>query len=510
MNSIYSNNADVFRKLLKHLDPNERDNEGNSCVHLAAGLGNLRVLRICIEECGIKDEENFNGIRALHVAENPEVIEYLVVQNYDVNAQDKNGWTPLYYNIYLNKVDNMRILLQIGADILITEKSGIGISEFTKIHYQDLLPFIEKELEKLPKTEKKQIEEIKSEKSLVDSPNIVEAQSEDDEVGINQSTPIVRANLLRRNSSTESVNLQLTPKIQTMLSEILMKTPSDAISLKDFGVEEVKFTELKLREILGQGAYGKVHRGYFRGSEVAIKIIDTEKTFDDRLAKEFIREIESLLKIRHNRFLLLLAVCIESPLCIVTELSKGGNLGAAIDNKILTREDKLKIALQIAEGIHYIHSKSPPIVHRDIKPQNILLDEFKQVKIADLGLSRAIEKVSNTEKINSTRVCAGTVRYMAPELYYEEPICYRPTDVWAYGCVLLHLFSEHVPWTGLDLVAVQRRLILKQPLLIEDTIEEGLKEIVKMCCRIDPEERIGFQEIRIRLLDILGVQNSQL
>ena len=505
MNSIYSNNAEVFRRLLKHFDVNEKDSEGNSCVHLAAGFGNLRVLRICVEECGVKDEENFNGLRALHLADNPEVIEYLVVQNYDVNAQDKNGWSPLHYNIYLNKVDNVRLLLQIGANALVTDKSGTGILEFTKAHYQDLLTDIQKVLDK------NKGEEVKSIKSLSEGSNIVEAQSEDDdEVDVRQNTPMIKTNILRRNSSTESVNLQLTPKIQTMLSEILMKTPTDAISLKDFGVEEVKFTELKLREILGQGAYGKVHRGYFRGSEVAIKIIDTEKTFDDRLAKEFIKEIESLLKIRHNRFLLLLAVCIEGPLCIVTELSKGGNLGAAIDNKSLTWEDKLKIALQVAEGVHYIHSKSPPIVHRDIKPQNILLDEFKQVKIADLGLSRAIEKVSNTEKVNSTRVCAGTIRYMAPELYYEEPICYRPTDVWAYGCVLLHLFSENVPWTGLDLVAVQRRLILKQPLLIDEKIEEGVKAIVKMCCMIDPEERIGFQEIRIRLLDILGVQNSLL
>lgn len=510
MNSIHSHNADLFRKLLKYFDPDEKDNEGNNCIHLAAALGNLRVLRICIEEIGMKDEGNYNGTRAIHLAENPEIIEYLVVQEFDVNAQDVNGWSSLYYNLYLNKAENVKILIQIGASLLITDKSGTSILEFTNLHCPDLANFIQTELEKLPKAVNKDSEEIKIINSPPESPEIVEVQSEDDEVHAHQITPLIRTNTLRRNSSTESVNLQLTPKIQTMLSEILMKTPTDTISLKDFGVEEVKFSELKLKEVLGQGAYGKVHRGYFRGSEVAIKIIDTEKSLNDRLAKEFIKEIECLLKIRHNRFLLLLAVCIETPLCIVTELSKGGNLSTAIDNRVLSREEKLKIALQIAEGIYYIHSKSPPIVHRDIKPQNILLDEFKQVKIADLGLSRAIEKVSNTEKINSTRVCAGTTRYMAPELYYEEPLCSRPTDVWAYGCVLLHLFTESVPWTGLEIVAVQRRLILKQPLVIEDSLEEPIKEIVELCCKIDPEERIGFQEIRIRLLAILGVQNSQL
>lgn len=520
MHSVFSMRLDNFRTVLKNVNCDLTDKEGNGIGHLAAITGNFEVLRVWVEDLGKKESRNDAGATPLHLADSAEMIEFLIVQEYDINSQDKRGWTALHYNLYLNKVQNVKILIQMGADLTVKDLSGSTLAEFASSHFPDLPADLYQELVKVPKLpalpaspalhalpsfpQPPKTPEHKSQVLLKSSQEIQEVNSEDDSV---QTPSVVKPNL-RKASSTDS-NLQITPKLQMMLSEILMKTPNDAFSLQDFGVEEVKFSELKKRELIGQGAYGKVYRGYFRGSEVAIKEIDTEKNIEGRLTKEFIKEIECLLKIRHNRFLLLLAVCMEGPLCIVTELCKGGNLADAIDRKRLSREEKLKVALQIAEGIHYIHSKSPPIVHRDIKPQNILLDQFGQVKIADLGLSRAIEKVSNTEKVNSTRICAGTIRYMAPELYYEEPVCNRATDVWAFGCVLIHLFSENVPWTGLDLVAVQRRLILRQPLTCEN-VEPSLATLINSCCNIDPEARVTFIEIRSHLLDMLGVSNSQL
>lgn len=79
--------------------------------------------------------------------------------------------------------------------------------------------------------------------------------------------------------------------------------------------------------------------------------------------------------------------------------------------------------------MNYIHSKRVPIVHRDLKPSNILLDSSNQVKIGDLGLARAISKCSGTEKLEQTQIFAGTIQYMAPELYDENPQCTRATDV---------------------------------------------------------------------------------
>lgn len=532
MNSVHSRSLGIFRQLCMYSSPHSEDNEKNSCIHIAASIGALEILRVCIEEIGLKDTKNIYGQGALHLAESAEVIEYLIVQDFDVNSQDENGWSALHYAVYKGLVDCVRVLIQIGINLQLVDRDGKRALEFAKEYAVDLVEILQEEIDKSVKIDEEVESEDSSEERKIMSPEvemekslkekkfilspevhdqIIEVDSEGDDFPIEPlvKTPLIMSERLKRNSSSDSINKsQITPKIHNMLSEYLLKTPSDFMSLSDFGVEMIKYNELKFREVLGKGAYGTVHRGYFRESEVAIKVINTEK-IDDRLAKEFIKEIESLVKIRHNRFLLLLGVCIEGPLCIVTELSKGGNLASAIEKHSLLVDQKLKIALQIAEGIHYIHSKNPPIVHRDLKPQNILLDEYNQVKIADLGLSRAIEKVSNTEKINSTRVCAGTIRYMAPELYYEEPVCLRATDIWAYGCVIYHLFTGNLPWTGLEQVAVQRRLILREPFICNAEMTFGIEEIVKGCCQVDPEKRIGFKEIKVKILELLGVQNSQ-
>ena len=587
LNSVHANSPELFRQLSMFIQPESTDSEGNSCVHIAASIGALEILRICIEEMNLKDTKNMHGQSALHLSESAEVIEYLVVQDFDLNAQDLNGWSAMHYMVYKGLQECVRVLVQIGIDLEIKERHGLTALDFAREHALHLVPILEHEInrnkiafsnveelefgrkqilggkeaslgkalensaeikEKVKKEglglvgQPQVIEEAKEggksnenliknskdilkasesskekgRKKLLLSPEvheeILEVDSEGDDfppLEPQVRTPLVNSERLKKNSSTDSINhSNFTPKIQNLLSEYLLKTPPDFMSLSDFGVEMIKYEELRFRELLGKGAYGSVHRGYFRDSEVAIKVIHTEK-LDDRLAKEFIKEIESLVKIRHNRFLLLLGVCIEGPLCIVTELSKGGNLATAIEKGVLSFEQKLKISLQIAEGIQYIHSKNPPIVHRDLKPQNILLDEYSQVKIADLGLSRAIEKVSNTEKINSTRICAGTIRYMAPELYYEEPICVRATDVWAYGCVLYHLFTGTVPWNGLEQIAVQRRLILREPFIFNANLVPTIEGLIRGCCEIEPDRRIGFKEIKAKILEILGIQNSQ-
>lgn len=113
-------------------------------------------------------------------------------------------------------------------------------------------------------------------------------------------------------------------------------------------------------------------------------------------------------------------------------------------------------------------------------------------------------QVAHTARLEKTDIYAGTIRYMAPELYDDNPECTRATDVWAFGCLMLHLFSLQEPWQGLELTGVQRRLIMKTPLPIYDNVPEPISEIIQKCCQIDPRQRPKFGDIRVELLNILN------
>ena len=196
---------------------------------------------------------------------------------------------------------------------------------------------------------------------------------------------------------------------------------------------------------------------------------------------------------------------------MVTELAKGGNLADAIEKGKIDPADKPLIGLQIAQGMAFIHSKTPPIIHRDLKPQNILLDRYKQVKICDLGLSRSIAgSAANTLRLESTELFAGTIRYMAPEHFDDSPIISRGTDVWAFGCILSQLFTGKAPWSGLELPAVQRRLLLKTEFPLEEDLDPEVKSLIAACCSIQTAVRPKFAEIITKLEAIIGVPSSQL
>jgi serine/threonine-protein kinase CTR1 len=158
--------------------------------------------------------------------------------------------------------------------------------------------------------------------------------------------------------------------------------------------------------------------------------------------------------------------------------------------------------------MNYIHNKDPPIVHRDLKPQNILLDTFKQVKIADLGLSRKMGNSANTMRLEDTELFAGTIRYMAPELFDEEPSCSRATDVWSFACILHQLFTNELPWQNLELAGVQRRLVLKQPFPVAEGLPEDVSALVVKCTDLDPRARPKFNYIIGALEVMSGVPQS--
>ncbi|XP_021749773.1 LOW QUALITY PROTEIN: probable LRR receptor-like serine/threonine-protein kinase At4g29180 [Chenopodium quinoa] len=200
--------------------------------------------------------------------------------------------------------------------------------------------------------------------------------------------------------------------------------------------ELTSITKNRRRE-LGKGGFGVVYYGRLNdGTEVAVKILSQSIHASD----QFTTEVELLMDIRHKNLVSLIGYCEEeTTLALVYEYMAGGNLQSNLSaSKPLSWKLRLQIALDSAQGLEYLHNGcSPPVVHRDVKTQNILLDKNLQAKIADFGMSKIFPDEPRTHV--STRVI-GTPGYLDPQ-YHETRQLKEKSDVYSFGVVLLELIT---------------------------------------------------------------------
>ncbi|CAH1444131.1 unnamed protein product [Lactuca virosa] len=222
------------------------------------------------------------------------------------------------------------------------------------------------------------------------------------------------------------------------------------------GVPELKgarlcsFEELKRctdnfseENVIGSGGYGKVYRGTLTtGHEVAIK---RAKQGSLQGAQEFKTEIELLSRIHHKNVVALVGFCYEQgEQMLVYEYISNGTLKDNLSGKSGMRLNwmkRLTIALDSAKGLTYLHElANPPIIHRDIKSNNILVDDQLIAKVADFGLSKLL---GDSKDYVSTQV-KGTLGYMDPEYYMTQQLTEK-SDVYSFGVVLLELLTARPP-----------------------------------------------------------------
>uniref|UniRef100_A0A0D9WR72 non-specific serine/threonine protein kinase n=1 Tax=Leersia perrieri TaxID=77586 RepID=A0A0D9WR72_9ORYZ len=222
----------------------------------------------------------------------------------------------------------------------------------------------------------------------------------------------------------------------------------------DFAESDV-LNNIREENVIGSGGSGKVYRIHLAsrdvsgGRIVAVKKIWNARKLDAKLDKEFEAEVNVLGNIRHNNIVKLLC-CISSQdaKLLVYEYMENGSLDRWLHH--LDRDGapapldwptRLAIAVDAARGLCYMHHDcSPPIVHRDVKSSNILLDPEFQAKIADFGLARMLLKSGEPESVSAI---GGTFGYMAPEYVYSKRVNEK-VDVYSFGVVLLELTTGKV------------------------------------------------------------------
>ncbi|XP_044479466.1 putative leucine-rich repeat receptor-like protein kinase At2g19210 [Mangifera indica] len=200
----------------------------------------------------------------------------------------------------------------------------------------------------------------------------------------------------------------------------------------------VRFTN-NFEKAIGKGGFGAVYHGYMDDAQVAVKMLSPSSV---QGYKEFKAEIELLMRVHHKNLTTLVGYCDEpTNMGLIYEFMANENLQSHLlenDADTLSWEGRLRIATEAAQGLEYLHSGcKPPIVHRDVKTTNILLNERFQAKLSDFGLSRIFSVESGT---HVSTVVAGTPGYLDPEYYISNRLTEK-SDVYSLGVVLLEIIT---------------------------------------------------------------------
>ncbi|GMJ08084.1 HAESA-like 2 [Hibiscus trionum] len=214
----------------------------------------------------------------------------------------------------------------------------------------------------------------------------------------------------------------------------------------EFTEEEI-FPFLKDENIIGTGGSGRVYKVELKmGQTVAVKRLWEVKAEMDTVFKS---EAETLGRIRHGNIVKLIMCCSSKELMIlVYEYMENGSLGDVLHgNKsagLLDWPKRFKIAIGAAQGLAYLHHDCvPAILHRDVKSNNILLDEEMRPRVADFGLAKTLRMEAGNGDTAMSRV-AGTHGYIAPEYGYTLKVTEK-SDVYSFGVVLLELITGKRP-----------------------------------------------------------------
>ncbi|KAJ4457966.1 putative Serine/threonine-protein kinase EDR1 [Paratrimastix pyriformis] len=304
-------------------------------------------------------------------------------------------------------------------------------------------------------------------------------------------------------------------------------------SWKTFQVASIDFTNLKIRERIGHGAAGEVFRGDLNGTVVAVKrLFDTTQS-ETQLA-EFRREVSMMRTLRHPvrlvsvtvfasalllmgfwvvvaavlpgfcsgcgpQFIVgLVGATFENPKLIITEYMGRGSLYVILHNDAiaLPMELRLRMAFDMARGLNYLHTLRPPILHRDIKSQNMLVTDDMRVKVSDFGISRLTQEAG-------IATAAGTPAWSAPEVLRGDRSG-LPSDVYSFGVVLWELITRRPLGRGASpaVMMTVAREDGRLPIPSASECPPIFSDLMRQCFEADPEKRPSMQQ----LVDLLSAE----
>ncbi|KAF2592302.1 hypothetical protein F2Q70_00042780 [Brassica cretica] len=299
---------------------------------------------------------------------------------------------------------------------------------------------------------------------------------------------------------------------------------SSSITRKDLRITFPKILEMtnNFERVLGKGGFGTVYHGKLDDTQVAVKMLSSSSA---QGYKEFKAEVELLLRVHHRHLVGLVGYCDDGDnLALIYEYMAKGDLHENMSGKhsgnVLSWETRMQIAVEAAQGLEYLHNGcEPPMVHRDVKSTNILLNERYVAKLADFGLSRSFP--IDGEGHISTAV-AGTPGYLDLE-YYRTNILSAKSDIYSFGIVLLEIITNQPvidktrerpninEWVGFMLTKGDIRSIT-DPKLMGDYDTNGAWKIVELalaCVNPSSNRRPTMAQVVVELTECVALENAR-
>lgn len=263
----------------------------------------------------------------------------------------------------------------------------------------------------------------------------------------------------------------------------------------------------ELLEKIGDGGMATVYRARCTLLDriVAVKILKEEYAQDIVLVQKFKSEAQAAARLSHPNIVNVYDVGEDNGFhFIVMEYVEGTNLKEYIREKgPLTPDEAVRIALMICEGLIRAHEKG--LIHRDIKPHNILLTRDGTAKVADFGIARA----ANSVTITYSGDMVGSVHYVSPEQARGEPVN-STSDIYSLGCVLYEMVIGRVPFDADSPVTVALKHIHERPVppsVINDAVPSGLEEVIMTAMEKKPGYR--YQSAKDMKLALMGALNGK-
>ena len=260
-----------------------------------------------------------------------------------------------------------------------------------------------------------------------------------------------------------------------------------------------------LNRELGRGSYGRVFAVKYCGMTCAAKEVHSDLMQGQRIVDMFLRECDHCSRLRHPNIVQFLGVyypaeaatTIRVPVMVMEMMA--GNLTSFLENQQnIPVHQKFSIINDVALGLFFLHSQNPPVIHRDLSSNNILLTDHNVAKIGDLGVAKVVQA-------GGKRTTApGTIDFMPPEALYSGNEYDTPLDIFSFATVILHTFTQQWPSPSQPNIfdpKTRKRVALseveRRSKYLELMTGEGkaLRPLIEKCLDEDPAERPSMEKI---------------